>query len=95
MRASLGKFPGVYFAIRRFLAERIEETISGSTADVAVKIYGDDLDVLDAKAREVAKALQAVKGAADVQEDSPPGSPRMVVKLKPESLRQFGFRPWM
>ena len=93
LRGSLRKFPGVYFAIRRFLAERIEETISGSTADVAVKIYGDDLDVLDAKAKEVAKALQAVKGAADVQEDSPPGSPRLVVKLKPESLRQFGFRP--
>jgi CzcA family heavy metal efflux pump len=93
LRGSLSKFPGVYFAIRRFLAERIEETISGSTADVAVKIYGDDLDVLDAKAKEVAKALQAVKGAADVQEDSPPGSPRLVVKLKPESLRQFGFRP--
>ena len=93
LRASLGKFPGVYFAIRRFLSERIEETISGSTADVAVKIYGDDLDVLDAKAKEVAKALQAVKGAADVQEDSPPGSPRMVVRLKPERLRQFGFRP--
>ena len=93
LRASLGKFPGVYFAIRRFLSERIEETISGSTADVAIKIYGDDLDVLDAKAKEVAKALQSVKGAADVQEDSPPGSPRMVVKLKPERLRQFGFRP--
>ena len=93
LRASLSKFPGVYFAIRRFLSERIEETISGSTADVAVKIYGDDLDLLDAKAKEVAKVLQAVKGAADVQEDSPPGSPRMVVKLKPERLRQFGFRP--
>jgi Cu/Ag efflux pump CusA len=93
LRASLGKVPGVYFAIRRFLAERIEETISGTTADVAIKIYGDDLDVLDGKAKEVARALQAVKGAADVQQDSPPGSPRLVVKLKPERLRQFGFRP--
>jgi Cu/Ag efflux pump CusA len=93
LRASLNKFPGVYFAIRRFLAERIEETISGSTADVSVKIYGNDLDVLDARAKEVAKVLQGVSGAADVQEDSPPGSPRMVIKLKPEGLRQFGFRP--
>ena len=93
LRASLGKFPGVYFAIRRFLSERIEETISGSTADVSVKIFGDNLDVLDAKAKEVAKALQGVQGAADVQQDSPPGLPRMVIKLRPESLRQFGFRP--
>jgi CzcA family heavy metal efflux pump len=93
LRASLGKFPGVYFAMRRFLSERIEETISGSTADVAVKIFGEDLDVLDGKAKEVAKALQGVRGASDVQQDSPPGLPRMVIKLKPESLRQFGFRP--
>jgi CzcA family heavy metal efflux pump len=93
LRASLGKFPGVYFAIRRFLSERIEETISGSTADVAVKIFGDDLDVLDAKAKEVAKALQGVQGAADIQQDSPSGLPRIVIRLKPESLRQFGFRP--
>ncbi len=93
LRASLDKFPGVNFAVRRFLSERIEETISGSTADVAVKIFGNDLDVLDAKAKEVAKVLQGVKGAADVQEDSPPGSPRMVIRLKPERLRQFGFRP--
>jgi CzcA family heavy metal efflux pump len=93
LRASLSKFPGVYFAVRRFLSERIEETISGTTADVSVKIYGDDLDVLDAKAKEVEKALRAVRGATDVQEDSPAGSPRLVVKLKPERLKQFGFRP--
>src|SRR5205823_4162894 len=93
LRSELGKFPGVYFSIRRFLAERIEETISGSTAEVVVKIYGDDLDVLDQKAKEIAQVLSSVKGAADVQQESPPGAPRMVVKLKPAQLKQFGFRP--
>ena len=93
LRASLSKFPGVYFAINQFLGERIEETISGSTADVSVKIFGDDLDILDTKAREVAKVLQGVHGVADVQEDSPPGSPRLVIHLKPERLTQYGFRP--
>ena len=45
------------------------------------------------KAKEVTKALQAVKRRGRCAGASPPGSPRLVVKLKPESLRQFGFRP--
>ncbi|HZT30105.1 MAG TPA: efflux RND transporter permease subunit [Bryobacteraceae bacterium] len=93
IRAALVKFPGVSFAIREFLAERIEETISGVTAQVVIKIFGDDLDLLDRKAREVAQAVAGVRGAADVQVESPPGAPQIIVRLRPERLRQFGFRP--
>ena len=93
LRQKLANFPSVYFAVRRFLAERIEETISGVTAQVVIKIYGDDLDLLDGKAKEVAQTVAAVRGAADVQVESPPGGPRLVVRLKPERLKQFGFRP--
>jgi CzcA family heavy metal efflux pump len=93
VRKAIANFPGVYFAVRRFLAERIEETISGVTAEVVIKIFGDDLDVLDRKAREVAQAVGRIRGAADVQVESPPGAPRIVVRLKPDHLKQFGFRP--
>jgi CzcA family heavy metal efflux pump len=93
IRATLNKFPGVYFAVRRFLAERIEETISGVTAEVVVKIQGSDLDVLDQKAREVAAVLRGVKGSESVQQESPPAGPELTIKLRPERLAQFGFRP--
>jgi CzcA family heavy metal efflux pump len=93
LRQKLAAFPSVYFAIRRFLAERIEETISGVTAEVVVNIFGDDLDVLDRKAKEIAQVIAAVRGAADVQVESPPGAPRVVIRLRPERLRQFGFHP--
>ncbi len=91
IRDALLKFPGVYFAIKPFLTERIEETVSGLTAQVAVKIFGDDLDMLDQKAKEVADALVKVKGAADVQMESPPGAPEMVMRLRRDKLKQFGF----
>src|SRR5439155_4784766 len=52
-----------------------------------------DLDVLDTKAQEVARVLRGVPGSADVQVKSPPGAPRMTVRLRPERLSQFGFRP--
>jgi len=76
-----------------FLGDRISETITGETAPVVVNIFGDDLDVLDAKASEVAAVLKTVPGNADVQVKAPPGSPRVTIHLRPDRLTQFGFRP--
>ena len=93
IRDILKKFPGIQFEVLTFLGDRIGETISGETAPVVVNIFGDDLDVLDAKAREVSDALNTVPGHADVLVKSPPGAARIVVRLRPERLTQFGFRP--
>ena len=93
IREVLKKFPGIQFEVLTFLGDRIGETLTGETAPVVVNIFGDDLDVLDAKAQEVAKALTAVPGAADVQVKAPPGAPRIAVRLRPDRMTQFGFRP--
>ena len=93
IRGVLIKFPGIQFEVLTFLGDRIGETISGETAPVVVNIFGDDLDLLDAKAHEVAGVLNTVAGHADVQVKSPPGAPRMAVRLRPDRLTQFGFRP--
>jgi len=93
IRATLAQFPGVQTEVLTFLGDRIGETISGETAQVVINIFGDDLDVLDAKANEVAALLNKIPGAADVQVSAPPGAPRMVVQLRPDRLTQFGFRP--
>ena len=93
IRNTLAKFPGVQSEVLTFLGDRIGETISGETAQVVVNIFGDDLDVLDAKANEVAAALTKVPGAADVQVSAPPGAPRLRIQLRPDRLTQFGFRP--
>jgi Cu/Ag efflux pump CusA len=93
IRDTLAKFPGIETEVLTFLGDRIGETISGETAQVVVNVFGDDLDVLDEKANEVAAALNKVPGAADVQVAAPPGAPRVVIKLRPDRLTQFGFRP--
>jgi Cu/Ag efflux pump CusA len=92
IRALLASFPGLQFEVLTFLGDRLSETISGETAPVVVNIFGDDLDVLDTKAREVASVLNTVIGHADVQVKSPPGAPRVAVRLRPDRLTQFGFR---
>ncbi len=93
VRGILKGFPGIQFEVLTFLGDRIGETLTGETAPVVVNIFGDDLDVLDAKGAEVAKVLAAVPGAADVQVKAPPGQPRIAVSLRPDRLTQFGFRP--
>ena len=94
IRGTLEKYPGIQSEVMTFLADRIGETMSGETAPVVVNIFGEDLDVIDAKAQEVAGALKAVPGAgSEVKLKSPPGSPRMAVRLRSDRLTQFGFRP--
>jgi len=91
LRNRLTGFPGLSFAIRGFLAERIEETLTGSTAEVAIRIIGDDLDSLDAAAKEVAAMVRRVPGAADVQYDAPPVVPEVTVKLRPSDVATAGL----
>jgi CzcA family heavy metal efflux pump len=93
VRGILKQFPGIQFEVLTFLGDRIGETLTGETAPVVVNIFGDDLDVLDEKAQEVARVLHGVPGNADVEVKSPPGAPRLVVRLRSDRLTQFGFRP--
>jgi CzcA family heavy metal efflux pump len=93
IRAILGKFPGIQFDVVTFLGDRIGETIAGETSPVVVNIFGDNLDVLDAKAQEVANVLNSVPGHADVKAKPTLGAPRRVIRLRPDRLTQLGFRP--
>jgi CzcA family heavy metal efflux pump len=90
---ALADFPGVNFAVNTFLTERINETLSGYTAPVAVDIYGKDLQALDAAAQEVAGVLSALRGATSVQIQSPLGLPQLTIKLRRADLLRWGFDP--
>ena len=74
-----------------FLMERIEETLSGYTAAVVVNVFGNDLDVLDQKAQEIARALGEIHGATDVAVQSPPGLPQLTIRLRKPDLERWGF----
>ncbi len=93
IRKTLAKFAGATFSVNSFLVERINEVLSGYTSGVVVNIFGDDLAVVDEKAREVARALNGIRGVADVRLQSPPGMPQVVVKLRPLDCARWGFDP--
>ncbi|MBI4564299.1 MAG: efflux RND transporter permease subunit [Planctomycetes bacterium] len=92
LRAALARFPGVQFAVKTFLVERIEETISGARAEVVIRVYGNDLNVIDRKAEEVAELLSGIHGASDIQVKSSLGEPQLVVRLRRDRLDHYGLR---
>jgi len=93
IRSTLARFAGLSFTVESFLAERMEETISGTTAQFVVNIFGDDLDALDQKAGEVRDTLSKTPGAVDVNLTAQSGLPEMTVRLLSDKLLQYGFQP--
>lgn len=93
IRNALASFLGVSFSMKTFLAERIEETVSGYSAAMAVNVFGNNLAALDATAQAVARALNGVPGATEVTVQSPPGLPQLTIRLRKSALVRWGFDP--
>ncbi|WP_210371209.1 hypothetical protein, partial [Acinetobacter baumannii] len=67
VRQALARFPGLTTSVNTFLVERIDETISGATAPVVVNVFGNNLDVIDRTAQDIARLIGAIHGVASVQ----------------------------
>jgi CzcA family heavy metal efflux pump len=89
----LSGLPGPIITSNGFLTERINETLSGYRTPVVVNIFGTDLDLLDQESGEVARVLGNIRGAAQVQIQSPPGMPQMILQLRGQDVARWGFDP--
>jgi CzcA family heavy metal efflux pump len=90
---ALKPFVGAQFAVKTFLTERIQETLSGFTAPVVVKIYGNQLDQLDRLAQQAAAVLSAIPGAGNVQVQAAQGEPQLSIRLHLDALSRDGIAP--
>lgn len=86
----LRDMPGQRLAFLQPIEMRMNEMVSGVRSDVAVKLYGDDLDVLAAKGKEIESILSRVPGAADVSVEQITGQPVLQIKLDQEQLARHG-----
>ncbi len=84
--------PGAVYSFSQPIQMRTQEMMeAGIRSDVAVKIFGDDMDVLREKADEVAAALQKVRGAADVRPERVAGMPYLRIKVRREAIARHGL----
>jgi CzcA family heavy metal efflux pump len=92
LRAILEKYPGIQSEVVTFLGDRISESLSGETAQVAVKIFGDDLDALDATGDKIVAALGKVPGIVDLQFKRQSGTPTIAIEVLPQALSATGLK---
>lgn len=90
MQEELAGFPGMRVVFTQPIEMRINEMIAGIRTDVGVKIFGDDLDGLRAKAAEVTAMLEATPGAADVYVEQITGQPVLHVEVDRAALARHG-----
>jgi cobalt-zinc-cadmium resistance protein CzcA len=83
--------PGVAFGFTQPIEMRVDELVAGVKADVAVLLYGDDMEVLGAKGKEIEAALRSIAGAVDVKADYQANLSTLTIKTKPEALAQYGI----
>ncbi len=83
--------PGVAFGFTQPIEMRVDELVAGVKADVAVLLYGDDMEVLGSKGKEIEAVLRSIPGAADVKADYQANLSTLTIKAKPKALAQYGI----
>ncbi|WP_340152429.1 CusA/CzcA family heavy metal efflux RND transporter [uncultured Marivirga sp.] len=82
---------GVNFVFTQPVELRFNELLEGVREDIAVKLYGDDLDILAKKVQEMAEIIETVPGAGDVNPERTSGLPQMTVRYNRDKIAQYGL----
>ena len=91
VRDVLEETPGYAFQVKQFLRERIDEVLTGSTADLLIRIVGPEFDVLRERAIAVENAVASIDGVADLRVEQLVNVPQIDILLKPQMAAQYGF----
>lgn len=91
LRQKLGSLPGVNVEIGQPISHRLDAMLSGTEAQVAVKLFGDDLPVLAAKGNEMRRAMMAIDGLVDVNVEQLTGRPQLDIVPDREMLALYGI----
>ncbi|WP_442593337.1 CusA/CzcA family heavy metal efflux RND transporter [Parapusillimonas sp. JC17] len=91
VREEVLKLPGNNYEFSQPIQLRFNELISGVRSDVAVKIFGDDNEVLNRTAAEVAEALQMIEGASEVKVEQTTGLPVLTVSIDRVKVARYGL----
>ena len=91
IRARLGEIPGVFVNIGQPISHRLDHLLSGVQAQIAVKLFGNDLDLLRAKAAEIQAAMGAVPGVVDLQTEKQVLVPQVRIEGDRVALARYGL----
>lgn len=90
-KEALSDLPGLDYEFTQPIEMRFNELITGVRADLAIKIFGEDLNTLDGMAQDIRKAIGDVPGAADISVEKVEGLPQMSVKYLRSKIARYGL----
>ncbi len=88
---ALDEIPGVDYEFTQPMEMRLDEVVTGVRGDVAIKIFGEDVDVLERLAERTQKMIASVRGATDITKDVSSGVPELRIELDRERLARYGL----
>jgi cobalt-zinc-cadmium resistance protein CzcA len=91
MRTELAKIPGIGINLTQPIALRVDELISGVKSQVAVKIFGDDMEILLRQAEDAGRLLKGIKGVTDLRVEQVAGQPYLNVKIDRRKIARYGI----
>lgn len=91
MRKSMETIAGINFGFSQPIQCRIDELVAGTRAQLIVKLFGDDIDVLSQKATEIAKVLSIVPGGTDLNAEKVDGQPYLTVNIDRAKIARYGL----
>jgi cobalt-zinc-cadmium resistance protein CzcA len=91
MSEQLSKLPGMVFSFSQPIQLRVSELIAGVRSDIAIKLFGEDLETLKEKAEDIAKVVTKIEGAADVKVEQVTGLPQLQIKVDRGKIARYGI----
>ena len=91
IKETIAVVPGVNYEFTQPIEMRFNELISGVREDIAIKLYGEDLDMLAAKAEEMGKIIASVEGVGDLKVEATTGLPQITVVYDRARVAQYGL----
>ncbi len=91
MAEKLREIPGLMFSFSQPIADMVDDLIAGIRADLGIKIFGDDIEVLAKLAKEIEAEVRKVRGAADMQHEHLLGLPELNIELNRHNLARYGL----
>ncbi len=91
VRQTLGQIPGIAFTVGQPLGHRIDHMLSGTRANIAIKIFGEDLPLLYQVGKEIESKIQGVEGLVDISVDQQIEVPQLLIRPDRERLARAGI----
>lgn len=91
MRDSLASIPGIAYSFSQPIQCRIDELVAGTKAQLILKLFGENMDILNAKATEIASLLTTIKGGTDIVTEKISGQPYLTIEIDRKKIARYGL----